>query len=523
MYTALIVEDELFALHSMRAALDWQGAGIDRVYEAVNGEEAYKLYLQEHPDIILTDLKMPVMDGITLIRTIREKEADTKTRFVIMSCLDEFTLVQQALNMGVSHYFLKATTSCRDMQEILKNITKELDEETQKSRRSIGDAEKAVQNLDRGCSLPSCEAADALSCVGFSPNEPYVMLLFVAGASDGKNSMLPDSDMINGKIEELSGEPAEALRISASRCAVLLKKGQADRLTGLMPRLCGELSRDKMAGLRIGMSRQQKGSEHLADAMGQAQSALDTCYFTGSGFAVYSGQKDSALPENISMRLLSLPETFPHLPGTFVDSYKTRMRQIASQGYPDTAAFKKALSATVIWLSIQTDCISDSLEDVCVSCTHEISESRNLLESIESFEQFAMDILSLSSFSRQMPDGVKEVLLYIHANLDHQLTLNELAEHTHLNPSYLSTLFHRVMRQSPISYVNSVRIERARILLRTTDLPISQISSSLGFSQDIYFYRLFKRLTNTTPSEYREAYSQSIQADPEGEGQNLGL
>ena len=109
----------------------------------------------------------------------------------------------------------------------------------------------------------------------------------------------------------------------------------------------------------------------------------------------------------------------------------------------------------------------------------------------------------------------KEALHYIHSHLDHALSLNEIAEHIHLNPAYLSTLFRKVMDQSPISYINSVRIERAKLLLRSTEQSISEIAASLGFTQDIYFYRLFKQLTKVTPSEYRS----SARWQEEGTGQ----
>ena len=71
------------------------------------------------------------------------------------------------------------------------------------------------------------------------------------------------------------------------------------------------------------------------------------------------------------------------------------------------------------------------------------------------------------------------------------------------------------MRQNLISYVNSVRIERARLLLRNTDQSVSRIAASLGFSQDIYFYRLFKRIARETPSEYRARFRSAQQTDPE--------
>lgn len=127
-----------------------------------------------------------------------------------------------------------------------------------------------------------------------------------------------------------------------------------------------------------------------------------------------------------------------------------------------------------------------------------------------------MDLFQ-SCFFVQIPEGIRMALLYIHSNLDRPITLKELAEQACLNPSYFSTLFHRTMKQNPISYINSARIERAKLLLRSTDLPISQIALSLGFSQDLYFFRIFKQLTNETPNKYR---SVSRQTRPVGSKNN---
>lgn len=272
-----------------------------------------------------------------------------------------------------------------------------------------------------------------------------------------------------------------------------------------LPHLCAELSASVDGGMRACMSGRAHGPESLAEAVRQAQKGLDLCYFTGASSSLYAGQEEFPVPEDISIRLLTLPNVFLHVPRKFADSYETRIRQITSRRYPDSGSFQEALSAVAVWLSMQTDSAKDSLEENCVLCTRQMSESETLQECVACFEQYATDILNLSSFSRQMPDCVKEALHYIHSNLDHALSLNEIAEHIHLNPAYLSTLFRKVMNQSPISYINSVRIERAKLLLRSTDQPVSEIAASLGFTQDIYFYRLFKQLTKVTPNEYRSS------------------
>lgn len=500
MYSALIVEDELFALHSMRDMLDWNGAGIDRVYEAANGKEAYEVYLRQRPDIILTDLSMPVMDGLALIRNIREKEADAKTRIIIMTCIDDFTQAQQALNMGVSHYFLKATASCRDIQKILQDTTMDLDRE--RLGQDTNSAERAMQILKYGKALPPEDAAAALLAAGISPKEDYAVLLL---SLPRKDSLLPDREILQRAVKAYSGADAKILRISSACCAFLLHQENAERLSGALPLLCTELSAPGSGQMRACMSGRTQGSDRLAEAVRQAEKGLELCYFTGVYSSLYAGQEDFPVPEDISIRLLALPNVFLHVPRKFADSYESRIRQITSRSYPDSGSFQEALSAVAVWLSMQTDSARDSLEESCVSCTRKISESETLRECIACFEQYATDILNLSSFSKQMPDCVKEALHYIHSNLDHALSLNEIAEHIHLNPAYLSTLFRKVMDQSPISYINSVRIERAKLLLRSTEQSISEIAASLGFTQDIYFYRLFKQLTKVTPSEYRSS------------------
>ena len=499
MYSAMIVEDELFALHSMRDMLDWSKAEIGKVYEAANGKEAYEVYLREHPDIILTDLSMPVMDGLTLIRNIREKEADAKTRIIIMTCLDDFAQAQQALNMGVSHYFLKATASCRDIQKILQNTTKDLDKE--RLGQETNSIEKAMQILKQGSSLPLKDAAAALLAAGISPEEYYSVLLLCLAH---KNSLLPDHEVLQRTIKTCSGVDAEIIRISPGCCALLLNREDTRRLSIVLPPLCAELSICGSGKMLAGMSGQTQGPGNLVEAMRQAGKGLDLCYFTGACSSLYEGQEDFSVPKDIAIQMLALPNVFLHVPCKFVESYETRIQQVTSRCYPDSNSFKEALSAVAVWLPMQTDSAKDSLEESCVTCTRKISESETLKECVAFFEQYATDILNLSSFSGQMPDGVKEALHYIHSNLDHPLSLNEIAEHIHLNPAYLSTLFRRVMNQSPISYINSVRIERAK-LLRSTNQSVSEIAASLGFTQDIYFYRLFKQLAKATPNEYRSS------------------
>ena len=123
----MIVEDEKFVRCGLRSMINWESLHMEVIVDAKNGVEAYEYYLQYKPDIILTDLRMPLMDGIELIKKIRTQ--DKYIRFIIITCLDEFALVQEALELGVSSYILKHSSGVEEIENKLMNVYNELESE----------------------------------------------------------------------------------------------------------------------------------------------------------------------------------------------------------------------------------------------------------------------------------------------------------------------------------------------------------------------------------------------------------
>lgn len=119
MYRVLIVEDEIIVREWLKKRVNWEACGFLVCAEAANGQEAYEAYEVHKPDMILTDLRMPVMDGITLLRKVRE--SDKRVRCLILTCLDEFALVKQAIELDVTSYILKLTSEPDEIErELLK-------------------------------------------------------------------------------------------------------------------------------------------------------------------------------------------------------------------------------------------------------------------------------------------------------------------------------------------------------------------------------------------------------------------
>lgn len=125
----LIVEDEVLVRCGLKSVIDWDKLGMTIVGDAANGKQALEIYERERPDIILTDIKMPVMDGLEMISRIREK--DQKTKIVILTCYEEFRYLQDAMRMGVSDYILKLTMKPSEIESLMEKLKRELDEKEQ--------------------------------------------------------------------------------------------------------------------------------------------------------------------------------------------------------------------------------------------------------------------------------------------------------------------------------------------------------------------------------------------------------
>jgi len=124
MWKVIIVEDEIFVRESVKELIRWEELGFELVAEAGDGVEALELIKTAPPDLVITDIMMPRMDGIELLKETRKLDIDSK--FVMLTCMGEFEYIRQAMEYGASNYILKLSMSVKDLRETLQKINKEL-------------------------------------------------------------------------------------------------------------------------------------------------------------------------------------------------------------------------------------------------------------------------------------------------------------------------------------------------------------------------------------------------------------
>lgn len=133
MWTVLLVEDEVFVRESVRRIVDWNSLGFEVIGEAGNGIEALAFIEQHRPSLVICDILMPKMNGVELLRQVREKEIES--RFIMLSCMSDFEYVRQAMEYGASNYILKLSMKVQSLMDALAKVDLEL----RKQKPALGD------------------------------------------------------------------------------------------------------------------------------------------------------------------------------------------------------------------------------------------------------------------------------------------------------------------------------------------------------------------------------------------------
>ena len=531
MYDAIIVEDEFLVRIGIKSFVNWQDIGINLVGEAENGKEAYNLYLKFRPQIIITDLKMPVMNGIALIQKIRIDHQDRLTKFIILSCVDEFALVQQALNYNVSHYFLKIEMTCKDFQDVLRAVVDELDIQNAKTDYPAAQNEKQMlADLIISCyenNLIDYRNAKSLlgkTAIDFDQKSYLCAIIHLfRDPSARMTAAAANQSALLSLISESIGNTRNCLvfYLEYDYYCLFIEKSFLDLFfsrsgsSWAVPETTqNNLCQYANAHAIWGLSKSHTGIGELPQALKEAKSALEGCYFKNLSICQHSETDSSYALQSHHIQLLqTITNEFIHLSQEFVIEYQLKIRSLAVKQFATANEFKDELTFLLFWITAQVDVLNEHLEQLVTSSKEQIRPSATLDESVHILLRFVKNCILTSSFNKRMPDTIKSALHYIGENSTRKIYLEEVAKFVHLNSSYLSSLFKRKMHCSFIEYVNIARVKKAQKLLIETNQPIYLISQIVGFPQEEYFYKIFKKTTQLTPSEYRARFACPVYED----------
>lgn len=218
MWTVLLVEDEVFVRESVREIISWEELGFRVIGESGNGEEALGIIRRERPDLVLSDIVMPGIDGIELLR--RARAEGVRSKFVMLTCMGEFEYVRQAMEYGASNYILKLSMSVNSLRDTLRKVGAELAGSASADGAGQHSAVEQDSRIEKGDAFPEAQQASANEKSGRS--EPADRR-DRAGVSEREPSAESEAAFASASLSEISGLPS---RTDSSETAEASEDGE---------------------------------------------------------------------------------------------------------------------------------------------------------------------------------------------------------------------------------------------------------------------------------------------------------
>ena len=527
-YRVLLVDDEEDIRVGISRKMDWESLGFTLVGEAENGQEALELAEALSPDVVLTDIKMPFLDGLELCRILTGRLP--AARFVVFSGFDDFEYAKQAIQMNVFEYILKPI-SAPELSAVLERLRERLDtERTQRQnlellRRRYEESLPLLRELFYTRLLSGQLRPDQVQDRAGRyeidlPGGLWTAALVHADPAGemgdaGRDELLLLS--VKSFLEEhfsLAGCRARVV-LCGDTVALLVQLSGEDRVYPLLEELdrLSLLARSYLGThLVAGVGLACQGPEELHRCVEGARSALDYRALTGGGRVIYIGDLE---PQ--SSAVLSFEEEDQRALSAAVKLGAPEQVERVARG------LMERLSQTGLSLS---QCHLFLLE--VVTCLVRLTRSGGVAVE-EVFGSNFTGAVSISDFSsleelgrwlgerclklhdllgRQRTDSawrlVEQAKEYIAGHYtDERLSVESLCAHIHLSPTYFSTLFKREVGMSFTAYVTQVRMDEAARLLRESDEKTYRIAERTGYSDPNYFSYVFKRRYGVSPSKFR--------------------
>lgn len=534
MYKLLIVEDERLIRERLKFLIKTVKLPLELVGEAKNGEEALALILEHHPDIVITDVRMPVMDGIELVK--KSKLTYEAVRFIIISGYADFNYAREALSAGVIDYILKPVESiglfnslqkaCSEIDRIKKTnmelkIKKELE---------VKNAGHELENiLDELVFSDEADLKSSKNLIRYCPELEkgwYALIIFHISHPKTFESKFKEDDFnlirfsIDNIIREIcSDKKAVVFKNIRDKAEIIVLCHAATEQAVLHE--CKALASycfiqvDKFLhfALTIGVSSGHNSLFKLSEGYRQAKFALVQRFTKGSN------------------KIFNYGEVIPGCKYNYDFEPKLRTLDICLQNMNSHDSLK-SLKYIICSIFSNIDLQGANVEDIkllfgevikkiVAFCKYRdinanlfINEGAIRGDIISSFgnssdivDYIYLLIEKILQIEKTTFLGIKQLVheteRYIKAHFYEEISLNVIAEKNHVDLKHLSKVFKSIAGLPFSDYLMEIRLKRARELLVTTDMEIQEIAKSVGYSDHQYFHRLFKKKMSVTPNQFR--------------------
>lgn len=501
MRKVMIVEDEELILEGIKSIVHWEALDLKLVHMAHNGLEALELWDQEPVDIIITDIEMPEMSGLELLREIRKKAE--LVRFIILTGYEEFEYAREAIRIGVEDYILKPIDE-EALERQLKAAVERL-EALEKERMSYID-EKAEWLSFLSGKTEGADSPDHQERLGLAKPEGPAWAALMKWKSEGARETRV-TDMI---LALQNADPRlKAVHLPPDSLLLLLTgfSGADDvkeYVTGLQNQIEGQF--DMLTFISIGPAFDDWA--RLPDSYKMAQRLQKYLLVEGWGSCVEESYIQARKSEDIAidrtlLRKLILKRDSEGAVGYLEDLFINNVKS----GVSIDALYQMTVQIAMLLQEIKKEYKLDK-----IGTLHDLVE---LLETIyEADDIFGLKTLFISEVNdiirylheedSQYTPVVRWIMAEVQKNYKEDMNLKTLAYKYYMNASYLGQIFQKEVGCSFAQYLSSKKMEVAKELILNTNMKISDIAREVGYPDTSYFYRKFKQHYGVAPASLRE-------------------
>ncbi len=500
-FRLLVVDDEAIMRKGIANFIDWDSLDCKVAGTADNGAAAIE-FIKENPvDIVITDIKMPVADGLAVARYICENKPETKV--ILLTGYADFEYAKTAIKYNVSAFILKPTNK-KELIEAIQDAQKQII--TSKKHTSIAKEELAFlkdQLLLEMTASPYLPAfGERLKSLGITLDHYYIAAFQFTPLGNDMDSL--KNIMISGK------KNAYCYRYNNLMVAVYFLDGASECVPESILDNCREIGviaqtlDSRQAS--VGISQYHSGAAEFSHGVSEAIYALTLNFYCEKNIALFSDMPelgDYGLTAENSLDLFHFEDA---LRNWLFEDAETELHKI----------FNKFRTNFVNSLDAKNICAQ--IYYICCRVLMKRGENAPSGEYLAKIRDSA-DIFSLEQTLKELTGSTKQLLTgaantqnrlaesavkFIHEHLSDPLSLEMIADNLHVSSSHLSRTFKKSCKESLIEYVNRARIEKAKDYLLKPDILAYEVADLVGYNDATYFSSIFKKYTGVSPTEYRQ-------------------
>ena len=537
MFKVLIIDDEPIIRKGLKNIINWKNFGCEVCGEAEDGLGGSELIQKQLPDIIITDIKMPEVDGLTMLREIKSAVPDSK--IIILTGYRDFDYAHEAIKLGAFDFLLKPT-KIEELTAVIARAVKEIkfqkkrEDELEKLkvlfRQNIPVLrEKLLYDVIHGINANEEDILQKLELFDITM-KTFFTLIVQNDSEDADNGEISQYDRhlyqfgIINTFSEVFSDKFNVISIALNNISIaflVMPANYIEDITELVNKKCAYLQEiiRNCFGFTVSIAVSSEGTlpTQLPQKFKECKETMEYKFYMGNNSIIFHSDAhaffkydDHSIPERLQKALLegiksgnefavrerlhdisSYVKGSDHIGKEFIKNFYwnilssiniIRMSLPSNDGDKRTEYRELSGLYSLIEKCSSTDELSTVLDEAALSVTFRVS----------SYNKGSIKLI------------LRNAVEYLQAHYTEQISLNEVAKHTFVSTYYISRMFKKELGKNFVDFLNELRIEKAKEMLKDVRFKAYEVAEKVGIPDAHYFSRLFKKHVGVTPTEFRE-------------------